>query len=176
VDLAGSLRDGKNDEFSDIDITVTVNQDVNDRDFFFALPDLLRPIGGTVRGWGFHALPDQYVATFLFEDFPLFWGVDIARAGGAQQDGSDLVPIYRWEQIYKMWILAAKYIARGEAKFGDVHRRVARHVEVSVPPSTAAARLAELLSGIEARKIDRGDPYQSLHARYVELAASLTSA
>src|SRR5438874_3914465 len=73
VDLAGSLRDGKNDEFSDIDITVTVNQDVNDRDFFFALPDLLRPIGGTVPGWGFHALPDQYVATFLFEDFPLFW-------------------------------------------------------------------------------------------------------
>jgi len=173
VGLIGSLHNGKSDAFSDIDLEVGLRRGVVDREFFLDLPRVLGDVGSTVPGWGFHALPETYVATFHFDDYPLFWSVDIACVGDVHVDGSDLIFQYRWEQIYKVWLLAAKYIARGQLKLAEVWRLVERHVSVELVPSAEVERLAALLDGIERRKIDRGDPYEGLHRRCVELANDL---
>lgn len=173
VELSGSLNGGKADEFSDIDLRGHLSEGVVDRNFFLDVPRLMERVGPSVVGWGFTALPDEYVATFHFDEYPLFWGVDIACVSSVHEDGSDLMSVYRWEQIYKMWILAAKYLARSEAKVSDVQRLVERHAEVTTPASTTAARLCSLLAGIEERKLARGDPYEALHHRCVALANSL---
>ena len=173
TDLIGSLNGGKADEFSDIDVAAHLATGTVDRQFFFDVPALLTTVGPAVAGWGFTSLPDQYVATFHFDDWPLLWGVDVACVSDTHVDGSDLVSEYRWEQIYKMWVLAAKYVARGDAKLADVQRLVERHAEIDLKESNAADRLRGLLAGIESRKRERGDPYLLLHNRCLALAEAL---
>lgn len=173
VDVIGSLSEGKADEFSDIDLGVRLRSGVIDREFFFEVPSLLASVGPGVAGWGFTSLPSRYVATFHFDEYPLLWSVDVACISDVHVDGADLLSEYRWEQIYKMWIGAVKYVARGEAKVADVQRLVTRHVEIDLPASNMAARLRALLVGIEGRKRERGDPYAFLHQRCLALADSL---
>jgi predicted nucleotidyltransferase len=174
VGLIGSLNGGKADEFSDIDLGVHLRGGVADREFFLDVPSVLVPVGSAVAGWGFTSLPDEYVATFHFDDYPLLWSVDVACISDVHVDGSDLVSEYRWEQIYKMWIGAVKCVARGETKVADVHRLVARHVSVEVPESNFVEQLSALLAGIESRKRASGDPYLAMHRRCEELLKSLT--
>ena len=169
----GSLATGKPDEFSDIDVQVDLKSGVEDRAFFFDVPGLMAGVGSAVSGWGFITLPDLYVATFLFDDAPLFWAVDIACVSDTHTDGSDLISVYRWEQIYKMWLAAAKGHARASAKLADVRALVVRHTPVEDVASTSAAELRAVLDGIRQRKIDRGDPYEELHARCEDLLQQL---
>ena len=173
VGVIGSLNEGKADEFSDIDLGVQLRSGVVDREFFFDVPSVLASVGSGVPGWGFTSLPNQYVATFHFDDYPLLWSVDVACTSDVHVDGSDLLSEYRWEQIYKMWIAAVKYVVRGETKLADVHRLVTRHVKIEVAESNVAERLRALLAGVEDRKRSRGDPYSDLHQRCVALLDSL---
>lgn len=172
VTLAGSLNGGKSDEFSDIDLSVELRRGIEDRAFFFDVPRLLEPLGESVSGWGFNCLPHTYVATFNFADYPLFWKVDVECRSDAHVDGSDLLTQYRWEQIYKMWMDAAKQAARAQVKLEGVRTLLAKHVDVDEAPSTSAEQLRALLNAIRERKIAKGDPYEDLHRRCEELAAA----
>jgi len=171
--LVGSLATGRSDEWSDIDLVAVLRDDVADRDFFFDLPALMDGVGPNVAGWGFVGFPGTYIGTFHFDDQPLFWGVDVMCSSPIHVDGADLLATYRWEQIYKMWIQAAKYAARADAKIDEVAERTALHVEVAMPPSATVDRLAALLDAIRVRKEQQGDPYEAFHARCVELCALL---
>jgi hypothetical protein len=173
VRLAGSLAGPRSDEHSDVDLVAVLRDDVVDRDFFFALPALMDEVGPNVPGWGFHALPDTYVGTFHYDDQPLFWGVDVECSASLHVDGTDLLTTYRWEQIYKMWIHAAKYAVRGDGYIDAVAGLTARHVDVPMPASASADRLLAVLDAIRGLKAQRGDPYEAFHARCVALCGEL---
>ena len=102
-------------------------------------------------------------------DYPLFWSVDVVCTSDTHVDGADLLAVYRWEQIYKTWILAAKLCARAEAKLDDVYGLVARHAQVERISPSMQQQLGALLAGIRDRKVSRGDPFDALHRRCEEL-------
>ncbi|MGI8792716.1 MAG: nucleotidyltransferase domain-containing protein [Acidimicrobiales bacterium] len=168
----GSLVSGKADEFSDIDLMAHLRPGVVDRAFWADLPEVLGQIGPAVSGWSFQAInTQQYGASFFFDDHPLFWVVDIGCVADSPTDPSDLLATYRWEQIYKMWIGAARSVARSDARLRSLRRQVERHhpVEEIAEPDTPIRELRVLLDGIEHRKIQNGDPYEHLHRRCSEL-------
>jgi hypothetical protein len=173
---AGSLAGGKADAYSDIDLVAVLRDGVADRDFFFDVPSLMATIGPSVPGWGFTALPDLYVATFHFDAYPLFWQVDVDCLSDTHVDGADLSSTYRWEQIYKTWIGAAKQTMRALDKRAEVAGLTARHVDFTMPPTSDFDELSALLDAIRLRKIERGDPYEALHARCAALLEELRTA
>ncbi len=68
----GSIAEGLADRYSDIDLVVHVHG-VSDRAFAEVMPNLMEPIGPRlVDGWGLGFLPDTYIRTFYFSDYPLF--------------------------------------------------------------------------------------------------------
>jgi predicted nucleotidyltransferase len=74
----GSLVNGEVDQYSDIDFAVQVST-VSDRDFAEELPQVLEPVGPLlVEGWGLGFLPETFIRTLYFKDYPLFWHVDIS--------------------------------------------------------------------------------------------------
>ena len=172
----GSLAGGKVDEFSDIDLMVHLKPGVVDRHFWADLPEVLRPIGPAVCGWSFQAIgAGRYGACFLFDDYPLFWEVDIGCVAETPTDPADLLTTYRWEQIYKVWLGAAKSVARSRARLKDLRELVERHhpVEEVGGSDLAIGQLRALLDSIERRKIERSDPYVHLHRRCHELLDGL---
>ena len=114
VEYYGSIANDTADYFSDVDLRVRV-RDVSDREFAEALPELVQPIGSLlIAGWGLSALPDDYVRTFYFDDYPLFWHIDIACESAVHVDGSDIRGAYHWEQMFKIWIDVVSKLLRGE--------------------------------------------------------------
>jgi hypothetical protein len=177
VEPFGSLAGGKSDEFTVIDVLVHLRPGVVDRQFWEDLPEVLRAVGPAVHGWSFQALAaGQYGASFLFDDYPLFWAVDVGIVSDRPTDPSDLISTYRWEQIYKVWLGAAKAVARSKKRLDDVRRLVEKHQPVATTPEsdTAIEDLRKLLAAIERRKRDLGDPYQDLHERCRELVDLLS--
>lgn len=180
VELFGSLSRGDCDQFSDIDMQVHLHPGMSDRELFEDLPVIVSAVGGTVDGWSFSALASgAYGASFMFDDYPLFWSADIGCLGD-QMDGdpTELLRTYRWEQIYSGWLGALKAAARAEEALGKVSDLVARHVPIE-PVATAPVwleRARAVLDAIEQRKIARGDPYEDLHARCLDLLETLAPA
>jgi predicted nucleotidyltransferase len=177
VEPFGSLVNGKADKYSDVDLLVHLHPGVVDRDLWADLPEVLRPVGSAVHGWSFQALGGgQYGASFLFDDYPLFWAVDIGCVTNEPTDPSDVMSTYRWEQIYKVWLSAAKAVARSRDRLKDVRVLVEKHqpvLEVQAPDAPLE-ELRHLLDAIERRKISRGDPYEHLHNRCLELLRSMS--
>jgi hypothetical protein len=178
VELFGGLSRGDCDQFSDIDMQVHLHPGASDRELFEDLPAIVGAVGGgTVDGWSFSALASgMYGASFMFDDYPLFWSADIGCLG-EQVDGepTELLSTYRWEQIYSVWLGALKAAARAEEALGKVSDLVARHAPIE---SVATApvwlgRARAVLDAIEQRKIARGDPYEDLHDRCVDLLETL---
>jgi hypothetical protein len=92
------------------------------------------------------------------------------RIPADRTDPRDLLQTYRWEQIYKVWLSAAKATVRSQARVDYVEDLVARHQPVAPTPAyNGIARLRALLDAIRVRKIDKGDPYQRLHQRCEDL-------
>lgn len=171
VTFFGSLATGRSDVFSDIDLVAQLRPGVIDRHFFADLPLVLADVGPAVAGWSFQALgAGTYGGCFLFDEHPLFWEVDIACISPDPTDPTDLLQTYRWEQIYKVWLSAAKAIARAQARVDYVENLVARHQPVAPTPAyDGTGRLRALLDAIRLRKIEKGDPYERLHERCEEL-------
>lgn len=171
AELFGSIANGGADEFSDIDIFANLRDDVLDRDFFYDLPAVVAPVGTAVHGWSFAALTNgQYGGSFLFDEYPLLWGVDIGCRSVLHVDATALLDTYRWEQIYKVWIVALKSAARAEAKMRVLTSLVERYYPVAMQqqPPQWIGHLAAVLEAIERRKVERGDPYEHLHRRCLE--------
>ncbi|HUP86722.1 MAG TPA: nucleotidyltransferase domain-containing protein [Acidimicrobiales bacterium] len=171
VAFFGSLATGKSDEFSDIDLVAKLRPGIVDRDFFADLPLVVADVGPSVAGWSFQALSTgSYGGSFLFDEYPLFWEVDIACISTDPTDPTDLLQTYRWEQIYKVWLSAVKAVARAQARVDYVEGLVARHQPVAPTPAhNGTTRLRALLDAIRLRKVEKGDPYQRLHERCEEL-------
>jgi len=175
AELIGSLAGGRTDRYSDIDIRARV-QGCTDRDLFFALPELMAEVGPLlIEGWGFVAFPDAYIATFTFDAHPLFWQVDIWCDADEHVDGSDLLRVSRWEQLFKVWIHAAKLEARAGDYADTLQRFLARRVDVSPVVREPARRLTQLLDALVAASQARGVPYEPVEAACREILANVLS-
>jgi hypothetical protein len=169
AEVVGSLSSGHADEYSDIDIHVDLCT-VSDRAFAEVLPDLLRPIGPCViAGWGLKTLPEQFVRTFYFADYPLFWHVDVRCESALHVDGSDLKDTYHWPQIFKMWIDELTEVLRGAGSTGTLDEVAGRWTDLSELPTEPRGRLSALLDLADDRARARGAPCDEMFARCDEL-------
>jgi predicted nucleotidyltransferase len=154
VELFGSLTTGDADIYSDIDLRCFL-KDGTDRDFAFRLPSLIEAVGPRlIDGWGFSALPNWYVRTFYFAAYPLFWHVDIECLGTEHIDGSDIKQQEHWQQRFKIWIEAVKYLKRGEAQHDlslasswveGTKERLAKRADVTGIQGSLANQLSRML-------------------------------
>jgi hypothetical protein len=168
----GSLAGEESDQYSDIDLVVIVDG-VSDRSFAEGLPDLLRPIGSQlIAGWGLDRLPETYVRTIYFEDYPLFWHVDLGCVSTTHDPGDDLARDYHWPQVFKMWIAAVKQYVRGRADGAAFLRHISKWADLSDLSGQAAARLGQSLDLCAARARSRGAPCDEVYRRCLELRAS----
>jgi predicted nucleotidyltransferase len=169
VQQYGSLTTGRSDRYSDIDLAVHV-QGISDRAFALALPSLLQPIGPClVDGWGVGFLPDTYIRTFYFNDFPAFWHVDIGCLSDQHIDGSDIKNSYHWPQIFKMWIAVVRDMLRGVDRVDELTTHVARWADISHAHGTPAQRLSQVLDLAAERARLRDAPYEAFYQRCDEL-------
>jgi predicted nucleotidyltransferase len=165
----GSLAGGRADRYSDIDLAVQI-QGISDRAFALNLPTLLQPIGPcVVEGWGVGFLPDTYIRTFYFSDYPLFWHVDIGCLSDQHIDGSDIKNSYHWPQIFKMWIAVVRDVLRGVDRVDELTAHIARWADMSQAHGTPAQRLSHLLDLAAERARLRGAPYEAFYQRCDEL-------
>jgi hypothetical protein len=143
---------------------------IADRDCSLGLPALLAPVGAClVDGWGLGSLPESYVRTFYFADYPLFWHVDIGCVSDQHTDGSDLMQMYHWPQIFKMWIAVVKDALRGVDRVDNLTAHIARWADVSHVDGEPGRRLSQLLDLCAKRARNRGAPYQPFYDRCDEL-------
>jgi predicted nucleotidyltransferase len=157
----GSLAAGTADALSDIDLTALLRPGTTDREYFLELPAVMDAVGPRlIDGMGFAALPG-YVGTFYFEGVPLFWHVDIGvmPADAAWHvDSADLAAMTRWEQRFKMWIVAVKHLLRAEGRpagadastvliayLEDMKTRIAKRMDLSPVAGTPRDQLTMLL-------------------------------
>ena len=170
VGYYGSMADGTADCYSDIDLRVQLT-DVSDRVFAEALPDLVRPVGSLlIEGWGLSALPDQYVRTFYFDAYPLFWHVDIACDSDEHVDGVDIQQDYHWEQMFKIWIDVVASLLRGEDATAYYEGFISRWRDVSsVQDLEPAAKLSQYLDWYAERTRGRGAPCEAVYRRCDEV-------
>ena len=167
--IHGSVGAGSADEYSDIDVHAKVSG-VSDRAFAETVADAVRSIGRClIEGWGFAALPDHYVRTFYFDDYPLFWHVDIWCESDIHVDGSDLKATYHWPQIFKIWIDELSDVLRGADALPQIDPIMARWPDVPPLPGDTKPRLAACLDVMQERAMSRGSPCGELYARCDEL-------
>jgi predicted nucleotidyltransferase len=90
----GSRVNGRADQYSDIDFTVHVST-ISDRGFAEELPRVLEPAGPLlVEAWALGFLPGTFIRTLYFEDYPLFWHVDVSCHSQVHADGNDIMNRY----------------------------------------------------------------------------------
>ena len=167
--LYGSLAKGRADRYSDIDIVVHARS-IADRDLAEALPNVLQPLGTRlVDGWGLGFLPDTYIRTLYFDDYPLFWHVDIGCLSEIHVDGSDIKAAYHWPQIFKIWIDVVKDLLRGKNRVDELAAMMARWADVASIHGTPARRLSHFLDLCAERAKHRGAPYEALYTCCDEL-------
>ena len=167
--ISGSVAEGRADVYSDIDIHAKVSG-VSDRAFAETLPDAVRTVGRCiVEGWGYSALPEHFVRTFYFEDYPLFWHVDIWCDSDTHVDGSDLKATYHWPQIFKIWIDELTDVLRGAEQLAQLDPIMARWPDVPPLPEDVTERLGATLDVMRDRVVARGSPCGELYTRCAEL-------
>jgi hypothetical protein len=167
--IHGSVGAGTADLYSDIDIHAKVGG-VSDRAFAETVPDAVRSIGRClVEGWGFAALPDYFVRTFYFDDYPLFWHVDIWCESDVHVDGADLKATYHWPQVFKIWIDELSDVVRGAKALPQIDPIMARWDDVPALPTDTKERLAATLDVMRDRAVARGSPCGEMYARCDEL-------
>lgn len=171
VTATGSIAEGRADQYSDIDVHAKVSG-VSDRAFAETLPDAVRSIGRClVEGWGYSALPEHFVRTFYFDDYPLFWHVDVWCDSDVHVDGSDLKAAYHWPQVFKIWVDELSDVLRGADALPQLDPIMARWQVPPPLPAATADRLAFYLDVMQRRAIDRGSPSDELYVRCDELRA-----
>lgn len=162
----GSLGRGTGDVYSDIDLRVELIG-TTDRAFAEALPTLLEPEGPLlIAGWALAQLPERYGRTLYFEDYPLFWHVDIACESDLHEDGSDLLEHYYPEQIFKIWLEVLAEMLRGQDRTGDLEAPMRRWADLT--PFQALEPKAKLACYLELcvmRARSRGASIEPLIAR-----------
>jgi hypothetical protein len=169
VRLYGSMAEDRADRYSDIDLVAHV-RGVSDRELAEALPGLIDPIGPRmVDGWGLGFLPDTYIRTFYFSDYPLFWHVDIGCLSDTHVDRSDIKAAYHWPQIFKIWIDVVKDLLRGEDRVEYLAAMIARWADLSTIRGTPEQRLSQFLDLSAERARSRGAPYEAFYERCDEL-------
>ena len=165
----GSLAGGRADRYSDVDLVVHV-RGVSDREIALALPDLIEPVGPRlVDGWGIGFLPDTYIRTFYFIDYPLFWHVDIGCLADIHADGSDIKGTYHWPQIFKIWIDVVKDLLRREDRVDYLAALIARWSDVSAVTGTPAQKLSHFLDLCADRARRQCAPFEAFYERCDEL-------
>jgi len=169
VEFYGSLAKGTADPYSDIDLHVQL-QNVSDRAFAEILPDLIRPVDTClIEGWGLGALPDDYVRTFYFESYPIFWHVDIHCKSAHHIDGSDIQNTYHWSQIFKIWIDVVSNWARGKDTTDYIERFMGKWTDLSKATGSPPQKLSQYLDLCAERARKRGAPCDTFYNRCDEL-------
>jgi hypothetical protein len=166
VKFYGSLANGQADQYSDIDIQVNL-VNTSDRAFAEELPDIVRPAGAMLlASWSLGALPDLFARGLYFEDYSVFWHVDIACYSAEHAEGTDLKQMYHWSQIFKIWIDEVSDFLRGQNDLTYLEKTMAKWADVaaaqSLPP---AARLSHYLDLCVERARSRNAPCEAFYQR-----------
>ena len=117
--LRGSLSIGNGDEFSDIDIGIDVSGSDNG-EFAKELPSLLKSNFNILfYDWSPSLIPKEYVISFVYKGFPVFWIIDIQVMATPHISSLIEVTANKYHHLLKLWILNLKYYLRGneEAQF-----------------------------------------------------------
>lgn len=111
--LRGSLVNNGRDEYSDIDIGIDVSGYDNGK-FAKELPELMqRNFEILFYDWSPSHLPLDYIITFIHQDFPIFWIIDIQIIATPHYSSLKEVPVNKYQHLLKLWILNLKYCLRG---------------------------------------------------------------
>lgn len=113
--LRGSLLTNNiRDEYSDIDIGIDVSGYDNGK-FAKELPSLMNSNFDILfYDWSPSLVPTNYVITFVFKDFPIFWITDIQIIATPHYSSLKEVPTNKYHHLLKLWILNLKFCLRGK--------------------------------------------------------------
>jgi len=152
VTLTGSLANGREDKYSDIDIIIE-NNNYSSYDNVLAAIEIINstyPI--FFQDFARSLLPDCIVTLYL-KDKPLFNTIDIACTHNEKYPGttrSEIIPNHLYHQI-KLWVCNAKYYLRNDLAKQNINMQYNRFF----PSDTHKSVREKLLAVYEAEIADR---------------------
>lgn len=153
VHLRGSLARGQGDAMSDIDIGVRDEQSSDQHLAALVIAHLEQCQEVLFYDWATSLLPDTCVLTFFLKDLPLFWHVDVELLvnPGMRVLSRNQVTNHPRDHGLKLWILAAKQVARNTETAGDqVDRLYGRTFDGADGITDRVAKLRAILESIVA--------------------------
>ncbi|MBN1592753.1 MAG: nucleotidyltransferase domain-containing protein [Candidatus Coatesbacteria bacterium] len=138
VELIGSVADGTQDEYSDIDLLIQDDSRPPYENVELASTIIEASLGLLLRDWARSLIPDKYLINQFLPGVPIFWWIDIGCLSSPEYD--DLSPFeIDWdlnEHFAKLIMMSAKHYLRGDLDrlcIRQIHRRLFRDAPDDLP-------------------------------------------